>query len=268
MENLAYEHDYGLGGLSFLWLELTNRCNLECTHCYTDSAPMRVDEKPISKEGYFDLLSDAYAAGCRKVQFIGGEPTLNKILPDLLERARTLGYDYIEIYSNMTHVGTELFDQVSNTGSRLATSVYSDDPATHDQITNRKGSHSKTEQNIREAIRRGIPVRVGFVEMPENRGHATRTANWIASLGEIAFHHDVLRKFGRGDEVDSQSAGLCGNCWKGSLCVSPSGEISPCIMSKSYNLGNVLGHRLSEVAFSGKTLNVRELLSSPLIYRS
>jgi sulfatase maturation enzyme AslB (radical SAM superfamily) len=25
--------------LDFLWLELTNRCNLQCTHCYADSGP-------------------------------------------------------------------------------------------------------------------------------------------------------------------------------------------------------------------------------------
>ena len=25
-------------GLDFLWLELTNRCNLRCVHCYTASA--------------------------------------------------------------------------------------------------------------------------------------------------------------------------------------------------------------------------------------
>ena len=25
--------------LDFLWLELTNRCNLQCVHCYTQSPP-------------------------------------------------------------------------------------------------------------------------------------------------------------------------------------------------------------------------------------
>ncbi len=34
--------------LSFIWLELTARCNLECVHCYADSSPERRSPKECS----------------------------------------------------------------------------------------------------------------------------------------------------------------------------------------------------------------------------
>jgi molybdenum cofactor biosynthesis enzyme MoaA len=68
-------------GLDFLWLELTNRCNLRCVHCYTDSHPGSGDRDLLTTGAYESLLRQAYELGCRRVQFIGGEPPLH---PDLL----------------------------------------------------------------------------------------------------------------------------------------------------------------------------------------
>ena len=61
-------------GLQFLWLELTNRCNLRCGHCYTDSHPGSGHRDRLTTEDLESVLRQAYALGCRSVQFIGGEP--------------------------------------------------------------------------------------------------------------------------------------------------------------------------------------------------
>jgi len=29
-----------MSGLSFLWLEITEKCNLACSHCYAESGPL------------------------------------------------------------------------------------------------------------------------------------------------------------------------------------------------------------------------------------
>ena len=55
----------------FLWLELTNRCNLQCTHCYAESGPDADVSNQLSVGEYEHLLREAFELGCRKVQFIG-----------------------------------------------------------------------------------------------------------------------------------------------------------------------------------------------------
>jgi MoaA/NifB/PqqE/SkfB family radical SAM enzyme len=59
------------GPFDFLWLELTNRCNLQCTHCYAESGPDADVSNQLSVGEYEHLLREAFELGCRKVQFIG-----------------------------------------------------------------------------------------------------------------------------------------------------------------------------------------------------
>jgi hypothetical protein len=41
---------------------------------------------------------------------------------------------------------------------------------------------------------------------------------------------------------------LCGNCAGGTICVSPSGVVAPCIMSKKWAVGSLTEASLSEIA--------------------
>src|SRR6266851_4169798 len=92
------------GDLDFLWLELTSVCNLECVHCYAESGPYVRKGDDLSPERYAELIIEAAALGCEKVQFIGGEPTLHPALPRLIELASHEGYSFIEVYTNATRI--------------------------------------------------------------------------------------------------------------------------------------------------------------------
>src|SRR5690606_35962982 len=109
------------------------------------------------------VLDQAAALGVEMVQFIGGEPTLHPDLPRLVEHAPHHGLA-VEVFTNLVHVTAELWELFSRPGVSLATSYYSDDPAEHAGITGRP-SHLRTKANIAEAIRRGIPLRVGVIDL-------------------------------------------------------------------------------------------------------
>lgn len=74
--------------LDFLWLEITAQCNLSCVHCYADASPSKALYGNLGLEDWLDALRQAANLGCRKVQFIGGEPTLHPDLPKLIASAR------------------------------------------------------------------------------------------------------------------------------------------------------------------------------------
>ena len=44
--------------LDFLWLELTNRCNLRCVHCYTESHPRSGDRDVLTTQDYERLMRE------------------------------------------------------------------------------------------------------------------------------------------------------------------------------------------------------------------
>ena len=47
--------------------ELTNRCNLSCSHCYNVGI-----KKEMGKEDHIRILEEVYQAGCRIISFTGG----------------------------------------------------------------------------------------------------------------------------------------------------------------------------------------------------
>lgn len=149
--------------LSFLWLELTSRCNLRCVHCYAESGPTLGLQDVLTVNHYESLLDQAAGLGCRRVQFIGGEPTLYPALPRLIAHARSRDYEFIEVFTNATHISDALLDCFTNHGVAIANSFYSDNPAIHDAITKRRGSHASTLRNLKRLLAAGLTVRAGIV---------------------------------------------------------------------------------------------------------
>ena len=64
----ADENLRALDGLRFLWLELTNRCNLTRAHCYAESGPRPSRKDALTAADYKRLLEEAAALGCRAVR--------------------------------------------------------------------------------------------------------------------------------------------------------------------------------------------------------
>ena len=75
---------------SFLWLELTGKCELECIHCYAQSGPSGT-HRTMTAVDWRSVIGQAAVLGVSMVQFIGGEPTLHPDFPGLLRHAIDAG---------------------------------------------------------------------------------------------------------------------------------------------------------------------------------
>jgi sulfatase maturation enzyme AslB (radical SAM superfamily) len=244
--------------VDFLWLELTNRCNLRCVHCYAESGPEAAASDRLGKADYERLIDEGYELGCRRIQFIGGEPTLNHDLPDLIARARERGYEIVEVYTNLTHLPDTLLECFRRHEVSVATSFYSARPDVHYAITKVRGCFDRTVRNIRRVLEAKIPLRAGIIEMDENRGLVDEAVEFLRRLGVEHVGVDRVRKFGRAGEDDEWAmTELCGNCAGRTLCVGPDGAVSPCIMSKAWSVGSVLESSLAELSQSPRLGEVR-----------
>jgi MoaA/NifB/PqqE/SkfB family radical SAM enzyme len=235
----------------FLWLELTNRCNLQCSHCYSGSSPYSGDRDFLTEADYLRLIEESYALGCRQIQFIGGEPTLNKSLPVLIESASKIGYEFVEVFTNLVKVSDVLIDTFKKYRVSIATSFYSTNALTHDGITGSVGSFSRTTVNMRKILAAGLDLRVGLIEMEANSGEYQSVFNYLTEMGVMNIGYDRIRGFGRAQENDTCSmTELCGHCAEGVLAIGPDGVVAPCIMSKQWPVGSVLFSNLTEIACS------------------
>jgi sulfatase maturation enzyme AslB (radical SAM superfamily) len=245
--------------LDFVWLELTNRCNLQCVHCYADSGPSAGGTDVLTEDDYLGLIDQIYDLGCRKIQFIGGEPTLNRSLPKLIEAASQRGFEFIEVYTNLIHLSDDLLTVFCRFQVAVATSFYSHNPKTHDTITNRHGSFQLTVQNIQRVLNADLILRAGIVEMDQNKDDVVKTREFLENLGIKDVGTDRLRAFGRAEKADCSGLGeLCGNCAGSILSIGPDGIVSPCIMSKQWPVGSLLEAPLAQIATSHELTALRK----------
>jgi len=246
-------------GLDFAWLELTNRCNLSCSHCYAESGPDVDTRGELTEEEHLRVISELYALGCRKIQFIGGEPTLNKSLHNLIEFASAKGFTFIEVFTNLTRLPTPLFELLRKHKVAVATSFYSHRSEVHDQITNSQGSFFRTVQNIKRILAAGLQLRAGIILMDENRDDFEATKDFLNDLGVKEIGSDSIRGIGRASCADSKGMEeLCGSCAGNILTVGPDGVVAPCNMSKQWAVGNVRTSDLAEIVRSDKLVSVRQ----------
>jgi MoaA/NifB/PqqE/SkfB family radical SAM enzyme len=201
------------------------------------------------------VLDQAAAMRVESVQFIGGEPTLHAGLAELVDHALRLGLA-IEVYTNLVHVSDELWKVFARPHVSLATSYYSDDPFQHAAITGRP-SYTRTKANIAEAVRRGIALRAGVIDLGD--GQRARDAQTeLVDLGVPAIGYDTLRQVGRG--VRDLPAGidqLCGRCGNGVAAISPNGDVWPCVFSRWLPIGNVLDTELAAILASPRAEEIR-----------
>jgi Iron-sulfur cluster-binding domain len=162
----------------------------------------------------------------------------------------------VEVFSNLVHVTDDLWEVFSQPRISLATSYYSDQPEQHAAITGR-ASYARTKTNIAEALRRGIPLRAGVIDLG-NGQRAGQAQNELAALGVPLIGYDRLCQVGRGvrdQQVSSEQ--LCGHCGDGVTAISPVGVVWPCVFSRWLPIGNVLEAKLAEILASPEADRVR-----------
>lgn len=230
---------------TFVWLHLTDLCQLECVHCATDSGPAGT-HGTMTREDWIRVLDQAAALGVRQVQMVGGEPTLYPDLVALIEHAVKLGLA-VEVFTNLVHVTPALWAAFTLPGVSLATSYYSDDAEQHAAITGRP-SYARTRANIARARALGIPLRAGVVDLGGSQRVDGARAE-LVDLGVPSIGYDRVRALGRGSPDRRGSApSLCGRCGDGVAAITPQGRVTPCLFARWATLGDVRTEPLTEIA--------------------
>ena len=133
------------------------RCNQDCQFCWQAR-----DWGDPPSELLMTWLDELAAEGCTALSISGGEPTLEKTLPELIERATTVHGMDVHLQSNAIRMASERYaERLGQTGlDSVLVSLHSADPAISDGLTRAPGTHGKTVAGIRNLLK--TPVRVAL----------------------------------------------------------------------------------------------------------
>ena len=90
-------------------LEITKRCNQHCPYCFAESerAIDKFEPSLLEIEEKLKFLKSLGEERPYNIQFSGGEPTVRDDLPEMLKRAKDLGFPYLQINTNGKRLALE-----------------------------------------------------------------------------------------------------------------------------------------------------------------
>ncbi len=163
-------------------LEITERCNLACLHCYQGKGGEELKRRELKS-----LLDALEVSGTMKLTLTGGEPTLREDFPEILSYCHQKGFA-TTLFTNATHLPENVKKAILETPPfAIECSLYGASAKTHDAITCKSGSFQDTLENIKWMTGKGLRVVVKSVVLSLNYEEIDPLRDLCRGMG-IMFH--------------------------------------------------------------------------------
>ena len=184
-------------------LDLTNRCNEKCIHCYHPFEQYDYS-KELTLSEIKDLIDTIYDLGVFTVTLSGGECLLRKDFFEILGYISDKGM-LSTIFTNGLMLTDSIVRKIKNYRVKLVSiSIYGDTPEIHDKITTIPGSFQKTLSGIELLKKHDIPFELKCVVLAEN---IAVIENVRAMANQLNGGNDCRVDFSLCGKID----GNCGN---------------------------------------------------------
>lgn len=171
--------------LNKLDMELTERCNNNCIHCYINlpADDMEAKAKELSTEEIKDIIKQAADLGCLKIKFTGGEPLLREDFEEIYLFTRKSGIKVV-LFTNGTLIDNrliELFSRIPPLGM-IEITVYGMKKKSYEAISRVPGSYEAAWRGMNLLLEKKIPFMVKGVVLPPNEDEIDEFESWASTL--------------------------------------------------------------------------------------
>ncbi len=250
--------------IDYAWIELTNQCNLKCSHCYNETDQR--DKKQLAYDDFVHIVDELVRYGIKSVQLIGGEPFMIK--EDLLYRMldyASQSFKEFEIFFNGTLCNRAQLERVKNSypNCSIAMSLHSFIRDEHEKITRIKGSYDKSVATLRnlqdlkmkfryvgiyvagldigKEMDFGVPYRRDYIRLTGrgNLKHYDRRLLYEKLITLDTFKFNNLR--------DTLKSTYSEHCFANYIYIGSDLNVYPCVMERRLIHGNLKNRSLSEI---------------------
>jgi SAM-dependent methyltransferase/organic radical activating enzyme len=175
-----------LDRLEELWLHLTDRCNLACSHCLFGSSPQAA--RALPEDRTMALVDEALDLGTRVFALTGGEPTVYPAFDVLVDRILAQPDARVAVLTNGL-LWTRYDEQLASwPKERLHLQLSIDGmQTTHDRVRG-AGNFDQVMQSARWLRQRQQPFTLSVAVMAENAHELEQIVELAATLGASSLH--------------------------------------------------------------------------------
>ncbi|WP_416841291.1 TIGR04053 family radical SAM/SPASM domain-containing protein [Haloferax sp. DFSO52] len=181
-----------------IW-EVTQACDLACTHCRANAQPKRHPDELTTEEGK-RLLDQARAFGPEQLVVLsGGDPLTRPDLVELVEYGTELGLRMTLTPSGTSSLTPESISELKEAGiQRLALSIDGASPDSHDRFRGEAGTFEQTVEAAKAAREAGLPLQINTTVCAQTVDELPKLRTLVSELGAVLWSVFFLVPVGRG----------------------------------------------------------------------
>lgn len=211
-------------------LRIGTRCNANCPFCNVPSESYNLPEEMPIGEVKKEISNLAKKYSDLMISLSGGEPTLRRDLPEIIQFAKSKGAQVIEVQTNAIRMSVDGYaKKLKKCGlSRAFVSFHSHVPVVQESLLGVKGSFEKCVKGIRNMLEARIIVTLNIVVTTKN----------YKSLPECV--RFIKKEFPKIKFISLSVVQPNGRAWDNSKLVPRYGTIAPYV-KKTLLLGEKMG---------------------------
>lgn len=145
-------------------IEITEKCNWRCQHCYLPE----YQHYGIKKEKLLELFKELRKLGVFELTLTGGEIFTRNDIFEIIEEARNLGFN-VTLFSNVSLLDEKKIKKLEELYiSSISCTIFSMREKIHDEIAQKDGALKKCLNNIELLKKYNIPVEIKTIIMKKN----------------------------------------------------------------------------------------------------
>jgi radical SAM protein with 4Fe4S-binding SPASM domain len=152
-------------------LEVTQRCNNKCVHCYNNLAAgdKTALENELSLDEHCRIIDEIAGFGCLWLLLTGGEIFLRKDFLDIYTHAKQKGL-LITLFTNGTLITPNIADYLAELPPfSIEITLYGNTQKTYESITGVPGSYDRCLNGIRLLMERSLPLKLKTMAIAQNK---------------------------------------------------------------------------------------------------
>ena len=185
-------------------IEITNKCNIRCVHCYGDfgEIPCEVMDLNVVKK----ILGDLHDIGIRIVEITGGEATTHPKIEEIVEYALELGFEQVSLLTNGVRISDKLIQILEKNKDRVYVQIdlHSLNEEYFSWFTKTPNVLEKVKYNIVVLANKGILMRIATILTPKNIDELVDIADWVHNLGIARYAISPVVSLGRANDGNKE----------------------------------------------------------------
>ncbi len=172
-------------------IELTDRCNLSCVHCFINqpASSVKYRNQELSTDQVKDILDQIASAGCLNLLITGGEPLLRPDFSELYLHARRNGL-LIMLFTNATLLTPAIVDVLKDAPPILIeVTMYGATKATYEAVTRLPGSFERFMHGLGLLQESRLPLALKSVLIAQNKYELPMMMKMAEDMG-LRFRYD------------------------------------------------------------------------------